>query len=76
MVTRSRDIKLISAEFLPSHTAKQLNSSLIKIVKVYARGGFIIRTVMMDMEFVKIKDDFDRVEVNTTASCEHAGEME
>ena len=32
--------------------------------------------VMMDMEFEKIKDDFDRVEVNTTAAREHVGEIE
>ena len=57
-----------TAEFLPSRTARQLSSSLTKIVKVYARGGFIVRLVMMDMEFEKIKDDFVRVEVNTTVA--------
>ena len=31
---------------------------------------------MMDMEFEKIKDEFDRVEVNTTAAREHVGEIE
>ena len=31
---------------------------------------------MMDMEFVKIKNKFDRVEVNSTAAHEHVGEME
>ena len=30
----------------------------------------------MDMEFEKIKDDFDQVEVNTTAAREHVGEIE
>ena len=30
----------------------------------------------MDMEFKKIKDEFDRVEVNTTAAREHVGEIE
>ena len=67
---------MITAEFLPSCTAKQLSSSLTKIVKVYARGGFIVRLVMMDMEFEKNKDDFDRVEVNTTAAREYVGEIE
>ena len=56
LVTRSRDIKLITAKFLPSCTAKQLSSSLTKIVKVYARGGFIVCLVID-----KFKDEFDRV---------------
>ena len=76
MVTQSRDIKLISAEFLPSRTAKQLSDSLTKVVKVSARAGFIVCLVMIDMEFVKIKDKFGKVEVDTAAVREHVGEME
>ena len=75
-ITRSRDIKLITTEYIPSRTAKQLSSSLTKIVKVYARGGFIVRLVLMDMEFEKIKDEYDRVEINTTAAREHVSEAE
>ena len=67
---------MITAEFLPSCTAKQLSSSLTKRVKVYARGDFIVRLVMMNMEFEKIQDEFDRVEVNTMAAREHVGEIE
>ena len=63
LVTRSQDIKLITTEFLPSRTAKQPSSSVTKLVKVYAIGGFIVRLVMMDMVFEKNKDKFDRVEV-------------
>ena len=76
LVTLLRKIKMLTAEYLPSCTAKQLSSSLTKIVKVYARGGFIVRLVLMDMEFEKIKDDFDKVEVNTTAAREHVAEIE
>ena len=42
LVSRSRNIKMNTAQFLPSCTARQLSSSLTKIVKVYARGGFIV----------------------------------
>ena len=42
LTTLSRDIRLRTVEFLPSRTAKQLGSSLIKVVKMYARGGFTI----------------------------------
>ena len=59
LVTRSRDIRLNTIEFLPSRTARQLSSSLTKIVQINARGGFIVRLVMMDMEFEKIGDEFD-----------------
>ena len=76
LVTLSRKIKILTAEYLPSCTAKQLSSSLIKIVKVYAQGGFIVCLVLMDMEFEKIKDDFDKVEVNTTTAREHVAENE
>ena len=67
---------MITAEFLSFRTAKQLRSSLTKIVKVYAIGGSVVRLVLMDMEFAKIKDEFDRVGVNTTAAHEYVGEIE
>ena len=35
-----------------------------------------MRLILMDMEFEKIKDDFDKVELNTTAAREHVGEIE
>jgi len=76
LITRSRDIRLNTVEFLPSRTAKQLSSSLTNIVKIYARGGFVVRLIMMDMEFEKVKDEFSRVVVNTTAAREHVGEIE
>ena len=76
LVTRSRDIRLNTAKFLPSRTAKQLSSSLTKIVKIYAHGVFTVCLVMMDKEFEKIKDEFDKVVVNTTAAREHVREIE
>ena len=75
-VTRSQDIKFITAEFPPSRTAKQLSGYPTKVLKVYARGGFTVRLVMMDMEFERMKDEFDRVEVNTTAAREYIREIE
>ena len=53
LVTLSRDIRLFTAEFLPSCTSKQLSSLLNNIVKFYARGGFVVRLVFMDMDFEK-----------------------
>ena len=76
LVTRSRYIRMNTVKFLPSCTAKQLSKSLTKIVKVYARGGFIVRLDMMDMELKKNKVEFDTVVVNTTGARKHEGEIE
>ena len=56
-ITFSRDIRLISAEYIPSQNAATLSHALTKVVRLYARGGFIVHLVLMDMEFECIKDD-------------------
>ena len=48
----------------------------MKIVKLYAKGGFQIKVVLMDKEFNKIKDDVGHLEVNTTATREHVAKIE
>ena len=75
MLTRSRDIKFGTVELLPSRTAPQLGSSLMKVVKLYALRGFVVNMIMLDMEFESVKDHV-LVEVNTTAAREHVGEIE
>ena len=57
-------------------TATQLSNSLIKIVKLYACTGFIVRVIMMDQEFDKVEEACDMVEINTTAARKHVGEIE
>jgi hypothetical protein len=54
----------------------QLSNSSTKIVKLYARTGFIVRIIMMDQEFNKVKDACKMVEINTTAAREHIGKIE
>ena len=39
LVTLSRDIRLYIAEYTPTHTAKQLTASILKVARTYARGG-------------------------------------
>ena len=56
LLTLSRDIRFGTVEFLPSRTAPQLGRSLMKIVKVYALRGFVVRCIMMDMEFEPVQD--------------------
>jgi hypothetical protein len=42
---------------------------------VYWRTGFIVRTILMDGEFEKIKDVLPTVECNTTAAKEHVSKQ-
>ena len=63
-------------EHTPSCTAKQLGSSITKVVNFYARGGFVINIVLMDQDFDKIVDDVPKLKINTTAAREHVGEIE
>ena len=50
--------------------------TLEQVIKVYIRGGFIVQTMMMDMEFEKLVDLLHNVTINTTAAREHIGEIE
>ena len=78
LVTLSRGIRLYTTEHLPNRKKDQLARSLRRIMNLYARGGFCVRTIMMDMEFEKVKDQegMELVDVNTTAAREHLGEIE
>ncbi len=76
LTTLSWKLRLATVKQLPSHTATQLSNSLTKIVKLYACTGFIVRVIMMDQEFDKVKDACNMVEINITAVREHIGEIE
>ena len=52
--TLGRDIRLGTVEYVPSLTAKHLAKSLIKIVKIYALSGFVVRNDLTDGEFEKL----------------------
>ena len=76
LVTYSRSIKYNTAEFIPTRTAEQLAKCLMQVVYGYARGGFVVNIMLMDMEFKKIKELLHMVEVNTTAAREHVTYIE
>ena len=61
LTTFSRDIRFGTAEHVPSRTAKQLANSLMKVVKLYAKGGFVVRNVLMDGEFEKFKPEISLI---------------
>ena len=76
LMTISRRIKFITSEYVPVRTAKNLAKHIDRVVNVYARAGFRVRTILMDGEFEKIKDLVPRLECNTTAAKEHVSEAE
>ena len=69
----SRDIRFGTAEHVPYRTAKQLAKSLMKIVKLYAIGGFVARNLLMDGEFEKVKTKVEILDINISAVREHVG---
>ena len=56
LVTYLRNIKMATAEFVPTYTARQLANPIMKVVKMYAHEGFVLNLSFMDMEFVKFTD--------------------
>ena len=48
----------------------------MEVVYRYARGGFVVNIMLMDMEFEKFKDELPLVEVTIIAVREHVPEIE
>jgi hypothetical protein len=76
LLTVSRQIKFITAEYVATRTAKNLTTHMERVVEVYKRAGFNVRTILMDGEFEKIKNLMSQVVCNTTAAKEHVSEAE
>jgi hypothetical protein len=76
LMTVSQRIKFITVEHVPIRTAKSLAKHIDRVVNVYARAGFTVRTILMDGEFEKMKDLVPQLECNTTATKEHVSEAE
>jgi len=76
LMTISRRIKFITSEYVPARTAKSLAKHIDRVVHVYARAGFTVRTILMDGESEKIKNLVPRLECNTTTAKEHVSEAE
>ena len=78
LVTMSRGLKFVTAQYVPRRTAPELGNSLKSVLQLYKRANINIALVLMDGEFEKIKDHkvAEMVELNTTAKNEHVGEIE
>ena len=77
LVSVSRNINLITIEHAPSpRTASSLGSLLQRIIRVDARASFTVQSILMDIEFKKVRDHVPMLDVNTTAASEHVRDIE
>jgi hypothetical protein len=51
LVTVSRWIKFITAKHIPVRMAKSLSKHVERVLLVFGRAGFKVRTILMDGEF-------------------------
>jgi hypothetical protein len=76
LVSVARGLNLVTAEFTPSRTAKQLAAGVTRMMDLYSRGGFQVGTVLMDNKFEKLRNLMPILAINTTAVKEHVPEVE
>ena len=67
------EIFFVIVEHLPNCMSNQLIKVLKKVIKLYGKGGFVMHVILMDMDFKKVKDKLDNVEVNIKSVREHVG---
>ena len=74
----SRKIKFGMIEALDSQSQGRLFKAFQNIARIYHRGGFRIRYVLMDGQFDCLEGDMASVQVllNKTARDEHVGDIE
>ena len=71
MITSARKLKLVTVEHIWSQIDEQLSKSLNKVIKLYGRVSFIIRMILIDMEFEKVDELLQNFEFNIAAAIEH-----
>ena len=76
-MTVVRRMKFVTAEHVPVRTATNLSKYITQVLEVvYKQAGFVVRTILMDREFEKIRPLLHNLECNTTAAKEHVSEVE
>jgi hypothetical protein len=71
LVSVARGLNLVTAEHMPTRTAKQLAAGIVRVMDLYSHGGFQVGMVLMDNEFEKLQNLVPVLAVNTTATKEH-----
>ncbi len=75
-MTVARRMKFVTAEHVPVRTATNLSKHITRVLEVYKRAGLVVRTILMDGEFEKIRPLLPNLECNTTAAKEHVSKAE
>jgi hypothetical protein len=76
LITVSRKIKFVTTKHLPVRTVTSLSKHLQRVLLVYGRAGFRVRSILIDGEFEKVKGFMPTLECNTTAAKEHVSKAE
>jgi hypothetical protein len=76
LVSVLKGLNLITAEYTPSCTAKQLAAGIRHVMDVYSQGGFVVGTILADNEFELLRILLPILAVNTTAAKQHVLEVE
>jgi len=76
LVSLSRNITLTTIEYVPGCSASKLGLLLQRIIAVYTRAGFKVRTILTDNDFDKVTDHAPNVIINTPTASEHVDEIE
>jgi hypothetical protein len=76
LITLSQRIKFVMAKHVPVQAVTSLVKHLNLVIQVYHHAGFVVRTLLMDFEFKKIKNLMPMLECSTTAAKEHISEPE
>jgi len=66
----------VTAEHVPVRTATSLSKHLKRVLAVYGRAGFVVRTILMDGEFEKnqVSNANRRVQhYGSKGTCERGG---
>jgi hypothetical protein len=71
-----RRLKFVIAEHVPVRTATSLSKHIKRVLEVYGRAGFRVRTIPMDGDFEKVKPLLPTLECNTTVAKEHVSKAE
>ena len=76
LVSVTRGLNLVTAEFTPSRTAARLAAGITRMIDLYARGEFQVGTVLMDNEFEKLRNLVPILAINSTVAKEHVPQVE
>ena len=61
--------------FTVTHNTKHLTWHIQHALHFYSRAGFIVRTMLMNIEFEQVKTNLPTLILNTTAAKEHMDDI-